>query len=333
MMKIGSVTIDNHTVMAPLAGITNLPFRLLVKKSGCGLVCTEMISAHGLFYDSRKTFKMLESDPFEKPVSVQIFGSDPEIMAGAAVIAASCGADILDVNFGCSVRKILKTGSGSALMKNPGQASALLSAIRKAISIPLTIKIRSGWDASGNQAVEIAKIAESCGVDAIAVHPRTATQGFRGKADWSIIEAVKKEVNIPVIGNGDIENPEDALKMTAMTGCDGVMVGRAAIGKPWIFSRILSLSRGEVCEQEDFSLHFKAMIRYLDASVKYIGEVHACRMMRSRLGWFVKGLPCSSRFRESIKRIDTHDTALDIIYRYMESIGIDPEHFSQRGGE
>ncbi len=332
-MQIGSVEIDNHTVMAPLAGITNLPFRLLVKKSGCGLVCTEMISAHGLFHDSVKTFNMLESDQAEKPVSVQIFGSDPEIMARAAQIAESRGADILDVNFGCSVRKILKTGSGSALMKTPDRACALLTAIRKAISIPLTIKIRSGWDATGNQAIEIAKIAESCGVDAIAVHPRTATQGFKGKADWSIIETVKKEIGIPVIGNGDIEKPEDAIEMTAMTGCDGVMVGRAAIGKPWIFSQILALSRGEKCSRDNFAMHFSAMLRYLDASVDYIEEIHACRMMRSRLGWFVKGLPCSSRFRESIKRIETKDAALKIICGYMESIGIDPGTVYPQGGE
>jgi nifR3 family TIM-barrel protein len=230
---------DNPTILAPLAGITNLPFRRIAKRGGAGIVCSEMISANGLVHRSQKTYQMLDTHPDEKPLSVQIFGSDPAIMAEAAkIVEASGSADILDINFGCSVRKILKSGAGAALMKIPDKARAILKAVRNAIRIPLTIKIRSGWDASGKDAMLISQIAQDCGVDAIAVHPRTASQGFSGKADWAIIAEVRKSVSIPVIGNGDIVSPEDAIRMTDMSGCDAVMIGRAAIGNPYIFSQI-----------------------------------------------------------------------------------------------
>ena len=259
-MQIGNLTLDNNVILAPLAGITNLPFRLLAKASGCGLVCSEMISANGLVYQSGKTEQMLNSAPEEKPLSVQIFGSDPGIMAEAAAIVESKGADIVDINFGCSVRKVIKTGSGAALMKTPDQAKALLAAVRKSIRIPLTIKIRSGWDASGREALNIAGIAQDCGVDAIAVHPRTAGQLFRGRADWSIIAAVKKSVGIPVIGNGDIVSARNALKMLEETGCDAVMIGRKAIGDPAIFSRVLARMNGEEPAREGS----QPAVRYYD---------------------------------------------------------------------
>ena len=315
-MKIGGVSLGNPLIMAPLAGITNLPFRLLAKEEGCALVCSEMISANGLAHKSAKTIKMLASLPEEKPLSMQIFGSDPSVMAEAAEMLEAAGADILDINFGCSVRKVLKTGSGSALMKSPKNAEAVISAVRKSIKIPLTIKIRTGWEPSGRQALEIAKIAENSGADAIAVHPRTARQGFSGRADWSVIAAVKQSVKIPVIGNGDIIFPEDVLKMISETGCDAVMIGRGAIGNPWIFSQANSLLNG--AEKEDVSLdkRFAAMKRYLESSVASCGETHSCRMMRSRLPWFVKSLPHSSRFRESVKKVSTQKEAEKIIDSY-----------------
>ncbi|MDM8525839.1 tRNA dihydrouridine synthase DusB [Desulfococcaceae bacterium HSG8] len=319
-MKIGSVSLDNITVLAPLAGITNLPFRLLAKEAGCALVCSEMISANGLVYKSKKTAQLLDSVPEEKPLSVQIFGTEPSIMAEAAAMVESSGADILDINFGCSVRKVVRTGAGSALMKEPDRAEALLRAVRKSVAIPLTIKIRTGWDNSGSQAIEIARIAESCGADAITVHPRTATQGFSGKSDWSVIAAIKKIISIPVIGNGDIVIPEDAIRMRNQTGCDAVMIGRSAIGNPWIFSQVLSLTRGEPVPCADIPVRFGIMIKYLEKSVKYFGEKHACHMMRSRLGWFSKGLPHSSSFRESIKRITSENEAKQIINSYMHAI-------------
>src|SRR5210317_1871895 len=262
---------------------------MLAKSSGCGLVCAEMISANGLVYQSGRTEQMIDSAPEEKPLSVQIFGSDPGIMAEAAAIVESKGADIVDINFGCSVRKVIKTGSGAALMKSPDQAKALLTAVRKSIRIQLTIKIRSGWDASGQEALNIAGIAQDCGVDAIAVHPRTAGQLFRGRADRSIIAAVTKSVGIPVIGNGDIISARNALKMMEETGCDAVMIGRKAIGDPAIFSRVMAHMNGEEPARQGLSQRFDIMTHYFKASVEYIGEESACRMMRSRLGWFTRG--------------------------------------------
>jgi nifR3 family TIM-barrel protein len=319
-MKIGNLTLDNNVILAPLAGITNLPFRLLAKSSGCGLVCSEMISANGLVYQSGRTEQMIDSAPEEKPLSVQIFGSDPGTMAEAAAIVESKGADIVDINFGCSVRKVIKTGSGVALMRTPDRAKALLAAVRKAIRIPLTIKIRSGWDASGREALKIAEIAQNCGVDAIAVHPRTAGQQFRGRADWSIIAAVKKNVGIPVIGNGDIVSARDALKMLEETGCDAVMIGRRAIGNPTIFSRVLLRLKGEEPAQEDLSHRFDIMARYFKTSVDYMGEETACRMMRSRLGWFTRGMRNSSKFRESIKHLSSEEEGVELIGTYRNSL-------------
>lgn len=319
-MKIGSLELKNSTVMAPLAGITNLPFRLLAKAAGCGLVCSEMISAHALAQNSKKTKQMLETVPEEKPLSVQLFGSDPEITAAAAEFIASAGADIVDINFGCSVRKIVKTGSGVALMREPSKAEKLLKSVRKAVQIPLTIKIRTGWDPTGDQAVEIARIAEFCGVDGITVHPRTAGQGFGGEAAWPIIGLVKNCTSMPVIGNGDILKAEDAIEMMATTGCDGVMIGRAAIGYPWIFSQVLTLMNGgETCEI-DVPARFETMEHYLKASVTHLGETRACRMMRSRLGWFSKGLPFSSRFRECIKTISNEPEGIDLIRSYRDQV-------------
>jgi nifR3 family TIM-barrel protein len=319
-MQIGNLTLDNNVILAPLAGITNLPFRLLAKASGCGLVCSEMISANGLVYQSGKTEQLLNSAPEEKPLSVQIFGSDPGIVAEAAAIVESKGADIVDINFGCSVRKVIKTGSGAALMRTPQQAKSLLTAVRKAIRIPLTVKIRSGWDASGREALNIAGIAQDCGVDAVAVHPRTADQHFRGQADWSIIAAVKKSVGIPVIGNGDIVSARDALKMLEETGCDAVMIGRRAIGNPAIFSRVIARINGEKPAREDLSHRFDMMTTYFKASMHYIGEETACRMMRSRLGWFTRGMRNSSKFRESIKYLSSEKEGIELIAAYRNSL-------------
>jgi nifR3 family TIM-barrel protein len=312
-MKIGSIEIDNNLVMAPLAGISDLPFRLLIKENGCGLVYSEMISANGLVYGSGKTRKMLDSHPVEKPLAVQIFGADPEIMAEAARMVSAAGADILDINFGCSVKKIVKTGAGAALMREPARAESVLKAVRKSVAIPVTIKIRSGWDRTGSQALQIARIAEDSGFDAVAVHPRSATQGFRGRADWEVIRSVKNGIKLPVIGNGDIVSAQDALQMEVETGCDAVMIGRAAIGRPWIFSRILALKAGRSLPPVALEDCIDTMRRYVGAAVQYHGEETACRMLRSRLGWFSKGMPFGSQFRESIKHLSSEGEALDRI--------------------
>jgi tRNA-dihydrouridine synthase B len=319
-MKIGSVVLDNILVLAPLAGITTLPFRLLAKASGCGLVCSEMISANGLVYGSAKTRELLNSSIEEKPLSVQIFGSDPDIMAEAAAMIEASGADILDINLGCAVKKVLKTGSGAALMKAPEKVEKILLAVRKSINIPLTVKMRTGWDKSGGDAFKIAEIGEAAGVDGITLHPRTATQGFGGKADWSLIAAVKKNVAVPVIGNGDIMTPEDALAMKKETNSDGLMIGRAAIGNPWIFSQVLALMTGEEGASPSLSERFDIMKKYLATSIACFGEQRACRMMRSHLGWFVRGLRFSGRFRESIKHISTEKEAMSLIIKYFKEL-------------
>jgi len=319
-MRIGRLTLENPTIMAPLAGITDLPWRLMARAGGCALVCSEMISANGLCHASRKTLQMLDSRPAEKPLSVQLFGSDAAIVADAARMVEDAGADLVDINFGCAVKKILKTGSGAALMREPGRAAALLTAVRRAVRLPLTIKIRSGWDAGGAQALEIARIAEDCGVDAVCVHPRSASQGFRGRADWSVIRRVKDALAVPVIGNGDIVRPADALRMLRETGCDAVMIGRAAVGNPWIFSQVLACLKGAPVEAVDLKRRIAGMRAYVEACITYYGERHACRMLRSRLGWFVKGLPHAARFRESIKHLDSGQEALQRIFGYGKQL-------------
>ena len=315
--QIGTVTVSPPTVMAPLAGITDLPLRRIAKKAGAGLVCSEMLSANGLVYQSGKTARMTASCADEKPLSVQMFGADPAMMAKAAIMVEETGADILDINFGCSVRKVVKTGSGVALMRTPDVAANVLTAVRKAISIPLTIKIRTGWTGDGDQALEIAKMAEDVGVDAIAVHPRTASQGFRGHSDWILIKKVRQAVSIPVIGNGDILCAADAIQMFDETGCHGVMIGRAAIGNPWLFGQIEALLNSKEPPPVTLEMIQDGMQHYLQTAIDYYGETHACRIMRSRLGWFVKGLSHNSQFRESIKQIATKKEATVCIDDYI----------------
>ncbi len=321
-MQIGTITLANNLVFAPLAGISNLPQRLLAKEAGCGLVYSEMVSANGLVYGAAKTHQLMNSTPEERPLAIQIFGSDPTMMADAAQIAASAGADMVDINFGCAVKKIVKTGAGVALMRTPDRAAALLRAVRDAIRVPLTIKIRSGWERGGEQAFDLLRIAEASGVDAVAIHPRSASQGFRGQADWSLITALKAATTLPVIGNGDVQRAEDAVRMLSQTGCDAVMIGRAAIGNPFIFGEILELLAGRRPVPADAAARLRIMRRYVVDSVNYLGERPACLMMRSRLGWFVKGLHGCSAFRESIKKLESLEQALERIDGY-EKVLID----------
>ncbi len=320
-MNIGAIELDAPTVFAPLAGITNLPMRLVAKAAGCGLVCSEMVSAYGLVYGSAKTEALMASVPHEKPLSVQIFGSDAAIMAAAAERVEAAGADLVDINFGCSVRKILKSGSGAALMREPRKAEDIIQAVRRAVRAPLTAKMRSGWDASGHQALELARIAQDNGADAVTLHPRTARQGFGGCADWALIGRIKTALHIPVIGNGDIVEAGDALRMMAETGCDAVMVGRAAMANPLIFAQIGDLLAGmppRLVSPED---RIALMVRYLDSSVKFLGEKRACFMMRSRLAWLAKGLPQAGGFRRSVRLVASHAESLELIEAYAERLG------------
>ncbi len=319
-MKIQNLSIHGKTFLAPLAGITNLPFRLLVKKCGCAVVCSEMVSAKGIFYNSKNTLKLLASQKQEQPLSVQIFGSEPESMAKAAKFIQDLKiADIIDINLGCSVKKIVKQGAGVALMKEPELAKAIFTKVRMAIDLPFTIKLRSGWDHSGQQAFEIAQIAQKCGVNAITIHPRTASQGFKGKADWGLIAKLKKQMSIPVIGNGDINCVEDAVKMLESTGCDSVMAGRAVMTNPFLLSQIDDFietgSYKKISNHEIFRVMEFLTIKYVD----YFEEGPACKMLRSRLSWFVKSMPGCSVFRKKISYINSKNQALILIKEFENS--------------
>jgi tRNA-dihydrouridine synthase B len=317
MIKIKSLEIKGKTFLAPLAGITNLPFRQLVKECGCAVVCSEMVSAKGIFYNSKNTLALMRSQEAERPLSIQLFGSEPESMARAAAFVQEMGvADIIDINFGCSVKKVVKQGAGVALMKEPKTSEAILNSVRKATTLPLTIKIRSGWDGSGRQAFAIAKIAQDAGIDAIALHPRTAAQGFKGVANWDHIQRLKQQLKIPVIGNGDIHSVEDAARMISQTHCDAVMVGRAAMSNPYLLSQIEEyLSKGSYKEPSPGDI-FRTMERLTKLYAAYFGETHASRMLRGRLTWFVKGLPGCSSFRRDLAQIETTGQAIDLIRAY-----------------
>lgn len=312
-MNIGSLHLENPVILAPLAGITNLPFRLLAKEAGCGLVTSEMVSADGLVHGARNAFDLLRSLPAEKPLAVQLFGSDPAVMAEAAAIVEGSGADLLDINFGCAVKKVIKTGSGAALMRTPQRAEALLRAARHAVAIPLTIKIRSGWDGSGRQALALGEIAEACGVNAVTLHPRTASQKFSGRADWEVIATLKRHLSIPVIGNGDITCADDAARMLSETGCDAVMVGRRAIGYPRIFTEIGLRLRGESVPADTIAHRLKVLRRYTQLTVECFGRENATRLLRRRLGWFVKGMRNGAVLRCAAGKITCMDEAYDLI--------------------
>lgn len=316
-MKIKELEIKGKTFLAPLAGITNLPFRRLVKECGCAVVCSEMISAKGIFYASEKTVTLLTSRKDEKPLSVQLFGSDPSSMAYAAAFVEKMGtADIIDINFGCSVKKVVKQGAGVALMKEPKTSEAILKAVRKATDLPLTIKIRSGWDGSGRQAFALADMAQDLGVNAITFHPRTAVQGFKGFSDWDLIRRLKERIQIPVIGNGDIHSVEDAARMFSQTLCDAVMVGRAVLANPFILAQIEAFVARGTYEHPLSREIFQTMNRLIHLYVDYFGEKIACKMLRGRLAWFVRGMPGCSALRKNLSQIETADQALALIRSY-----------------
>jgi len=305
-LVIGNLKLKNNVLLAPLAGITDLPFRVICKRFGAGMVCTEMISSHGLVFSDRETEKILSISAEEKPVSAQIFGSNPEIMAKAAKKIQSLGADVLDLNFGCSVRKVLKGKSGSALMKDLKLLKDIACAVVEAVSIPVTAKLRSGADSKNVNAVEVAALCEEAGIKAVTVHPRTAAQLFKGKADWNVIKDVKKAIRIPVIGNGDIKNETDAKRMLADTGCDGIMVGRAVLGNPWILQRIitcLETGNSPPCPAVKDSLGM--LLEHAKLIILHYGEKPGALRMRKFALWYTKGLPDSARFRERLSSATT----------------------------
>ena len=309
--------------MAPMAGITNLPFRLIVKTFGASLVTTEMISAMGLAQGNKKTLEYLNSHPDEKPLSVQIFGSLPEAMATATKIVIDSGADIVDINMGCPVKKVVKTGSGGFLLRDLKKTKKIVSAIRRACSVPLTVKIRAGWSNDQPVAFDIARMLEDCGVDAITIHPRSVTQGFSEHSDWKIIAKVKKHVKIPVIGNGDVFEPSMALEMKTQTGCDGVMIGRGARGNPWIFRQILELEKGLTPHHPGLDERRALIMYHFNLLADALGENRAARIMRGLLFWYTKGLPNCCSFRRriiGIKDLGTLTLTLDNYFSYLVTV-------------
>lgn len=298
-MQIGKLNLANQVILAPMAGVTDLPFRLLAKEMGCGLVYSEMVSDKGLIYDNATTKKMLTIDERERPVALQIFGSEPDCMGQAAKIVAAAGADIIDINMGCPTNKIVKNGEGSALMRKPDLAYRIIAAVVEAAGVvPVTVKFRKGWDDTSVNAVEIAKLAEQAGAAAVSVHGRTREQFYSGQADWNIIREVKQAVSIPVIGNGDVRTPQDAKRLLTETGCDGIMIGRGAQGNPWIFRHVTHyLATGEILPPPSLDERIDMLLRHLDMLVEHKGEYVGIREMRSHAAWYTKGLHRSAELR------------------------------------
>ena len=306
-LKIGNVLLENSYVLGPMAGVTDLPFRLLCKEQGAGLLCMEMVSAKGIFYNNKNTESLLQIHPEEIPVSLQLFGSDPKIVSEMAKRIEERPFSILDINMGCPVPKVVRNGEGSALMKNPKLVYELVSATVKAIKKPVTVKIRKGFDDEHVNAVEIAKIIEEAGAAAVAVHGRTREQYYSGKADWDIIRQVKEAVSIPVIGNGDVTSGEKAIALRKQTGCDGVMIARGAQGNPWIFSELLEYERsGKLPERPDVEEIKKTMLRHARLQIEYKGDFTGIREMRKHVAWYTKGLHGAARLRDQINQVESY---------------------------
>ncbi len=307
-LQIGDVVLENRLILAPMAGVTDLPFRLLCKEQGVGLVCMEMVSAKAIYYGNKNTEKLLEITPEEQPVSLQLFGSDPDILAAMAAKIEDRPFAILDFNMGCPVPKVVNNGEGSALMREPRLAEEILTKLVRAVKKPVTVKIRKGFDDNHVNAVEIAKIAESCGVAAITVHGRTRQQYYSGAADWEIIRQVKEAVSVPVIGNGDLRSAEDVFHMREMTGCDGFMIGRGAQGNPWIFRQILhKLQTGEDLPKPTAEEVAEMVLRHARLQLEVKGEYVGIREIRKHAAWYTAGYRNSSRLRGKINEIERYE--------------------------
>lgn len=316
-MKIGNVNIENPVALGPMAGVTDLTFRIICKELGCGIVFTEMVSAKGIYYNDDKTKQLMKIEEKEHPVALQIFGSDPEIMAKVAMKINGHNHDILDINMGCPTPKIVKNGDGSALMKNPELVGRIVKRVVSASDKPVTVKIRTGWDEDSINAVEIAKIIEASGAKALSIHGRTREQFYTGKANWKIIKKVKSAISIPVFGNGDIFSPEDAKEMKEITSCDGLMIARGAQGNPWIFKRVIHyLKTGDIMPPPTTKEKIDMCKKHLSMLIENKGEHVAIREMRKHCAWYLKGIKHSARVRNKINTA----TSAETIEKFLEEI-------------
>ena len=313
-LQIGNVKLENDLILGPMAGVTDLPFRLLCKEQGAGLLCMEMVSAKGIMYNNKNTKFLLTIDERERPVSLQLFGSDADIISEQAKRIEELPVDILDINMGCPVPKIVNNGDGSALMKNPLLAGEIIEKTARAIQKPVTVKIRKGFDEEHINAVEMAHIAQESGAAAIAVHGRTREQYYSGKADWEIIRKVKEAVKIPVIGNGDVWTPQDAIDMRKQTGCDGVMIGRGAQGNPWIFKQILHYEQtGELLEKPSPQEVTEMILRHAKMQMEFKGEYTGMREIRKHAAWYTAGYKNSAKLRGKINETETYEELKELL--------------------
>lgn len=323
-MKINNVTLDNPVFLAPMAGVTDLSFRLICKEMGCGMVYMEMVSSKGLYYEDKKTEGLLKIHPKEKPVALQIFGSDPNIMSKAAYMLNNRENAILDINMGCPTPKIVKNGDGSALMKDVKLAGEVVKAVVKESVKPVTVKIRKGWDENSVNAVELAKIIEENGANAIAVHGRTREQFYSGKADWDIIRRVKEAVTIPVIGNGDVFTVEDGINLLKATKCDGIMIGRGSQGNPWLFKRLVQyMKTGELTSEPTARERIFMALKHMDLVIAHKSEYIGIKEMRKHIAWYLKGLKGTASLRNKINTIGTKLEMENVLIEYLNSEGIE----------
>jgi len=310
-IQINSLKLQNRVILAPMAGITSLPYRRIMKSFGAGLVFTEMVSANGLIRDGRRTRELLISANDELPLGIQLFGDDPRVLAKAAEMVIDDG-DLLDINMGCPVKKVVRSGAGSALLQNTQQIEKVLGAVRKVYPGPLTIKIRSGWDDNSVNFLEVGRIAEGEGIDAITLHPRTRSQGFSGKSQWNHIAELKSALNIPVFGSGDIFTAEDAIEMLEKTNCDAVMIGRGGYGNPWLISQILTLLNRKPAPQPSMAERLNVMLHHLDLNLEQFGEKKTLLEMRKHLCWYVRGLNGASHYRVALQKTTTLEQVIEL---------------------